>query len=179
MKIVGIIPARKGSKRLLNKNLLTVPDGRSFVKKAIDTLEASKKINSVWVATDYDADRIGYHNIIRRPDFLNGDAASVVDVVEFSLKLFHDVTHCVVLFPTNPLISTLQVDMAIENLLERNNSILRSYDYLQRENGLYIFDIERVKANKHRLYDTHTGMVTLPGIEIHTQKEYEIYRSKV
>jgi CMP-N-acetylneuraminic acid synthetase len=51
MKILGIIPASKGSKRLPNKNILHF-DGKPLVEHIINTARKSNLINKLVVSTD-------------------------------------------------------------------------------------------------------------------------------
>ena len=50
-RIIGLIPARSGSKGIINKNLKKI-EKLSLVEKAVKNLKSSKKIKDVFVSSD-------------------------------------------------------------------------------------------------------------------------------
>jgi len=81
--LTGFIPARGGSKGVIRKNLRLV-DGKPLVQHAIEL--ARSACDSVIVSTD-DADiaavaRLCGAGVVKRPDWLAGDTATVDEVVD-------------------------------------------------------------------------------------------------
>lgn len=86
MRIVAIIPARAGSKRLPRKNALEIEPGVSLVQQAIDCAEASGVIDQTFVLTDDVALRFRHATYVGEPAAMAGDHAdistAVADAVE-------------------------------------------------------------------------------------------------
>lgn len=174
-KVLGIVPARKGSKRLAKKNMLPIGDV-SLAERAYKTLKRSK-CNKVIIATDI-LDLLKDPKIytIRRPERLNDDKTPVQDVLEWLLEAFSHYEIAVMLFPTNPLIDYTDVDKAIDMVSGGRFNIVRSYNYdTGEENGLYVVEINYFLRNDY-LYDVYTGMINCAGKEIHTMEEYKLIK---
>jgi N-acylneuraminate cytidylyltransferase len=121
MRIVGLIPARGGSKGIPRKNLQTVGDN-SLV--AIKILQArASNCNEIWVSTeDPEIASIAKQDgakIIERPMALAEDDTSTDDMLIHAaetLKL--DSSDCIILLqPTSPLLRLSSVNKCIEMLL--------------------------------------------------------------
>jgi N-acylneuraminate cytidylyltransferase len=122
MRIVGLIPARGGSKGIHRKNLQTVGEN-SLV--AIKILQArASNCNEIWVSTeDPEIASIAKQDgakIIERPMALAEDDTSTDDMLIHAaetLKL--DSNDCIILLqPTSPLLKLSSVDKCIQMLLE-------------------------------------------------------------
>ena len=123
-KYLAIIPARGGSKRLPNKNILDL-NGKPLIAWSIEAAKKSKYIDKIVVSSDseeilkiakkYDV------NIIKRPDELATDTASSIDVVKHVIKNYPGYEYIVLLQPTSPLRTEKHIDEAIE-LLERKKA---------------------------------------------------------
>ena len=108
MKNIAIIPARGGSKRLLNKNCLLL-DGIPLIAYSI--IEAKKNnaiIGAVYVSTDDDQVKeiaLSYGAmVIDRPLHLAGDLEPTVTALKHVLETIGDEVDAVFLLqPTNPL----------------------------------------------------------------------------
>ena len=77
--IVAIIPARGGSKGILNKNIIDFC-GKPLIAWTIEQCLYSKYISDVWVTSDSQeildiSERYGAKTI-KRPDSISGDSAS-------------------------------------------------------------------------------------------------------
>ena len=128
MRTLGIIPARKGSKRVAGKNtrlLLGVP----LVEYAIKACANARRLSKVVVSSDDPAvEEIvkKYYNItfIRRPDELAADESPAIDYVRHALKVVDkegpfDAT--VIIQPTSPFVQPEDIDNTVE-LLERTGT---------------------------------------------------------
>jgi len=122
-RILALIPARAGSKRLKNKNILEF-NGLPLISWTINSALKSKYISKVIISSD--DPRV--HRLIedfpsvfaiKRPISLASDLASSSDVALHALKLFPDYDYFILLQPTSPLRDTHDIDSAFEHLIDR------------------------------------------------------------
>lgn len=173
---LGIIPARKGSKRLKDKNIKEWVNSKTLVDNAYETMIASDNIENVVVSTDYEL-----HNlpILKRPEHLTGDDIPIQDVIRdviTSLRFDIKYDSVVVMFPTNPLLTTRDIDAAINML--NDCEVVRSYDISGRENGIYAIRMSKL-YKKNLGYDVYTGAMVCNGKEIHTEEDFNEVKSQV
>jgi len=119
-KVLGLIPARGGSKRLPRKNMLELR-GKPLISWAIEAGRQSEFVDTVVVST---GDReIAQHailehvdEVIDRPETLSSDEATTIDVIVHSLEWLLDngqrFDHLILLQPTSPLRTAKEVDQA-------------------------------------------------------------------
>jgi N-acylneuraminate cytidylyltransferase len=116
-RVLGVIPARGGSKGLPGKNILPVR-GRPLLAWTADAALAARGIDHVVVSSDNDAILAVARGLgaeaLRRPAHLATDTASTIDVVMHALDSLpgHDVV--VVLQPTSPLRTGADIDAAMD-----------------------------------------------------------------
>lgn len=108
MKTIAIIPARGGSKRLLNKNRLLLGDYPLLVHSILYAQANSDSIDGVYVSTDdstIKAIALAFGaQVIDRPALLSGDLEPTLTTLQHVLQSIHDeVENVIVLQPTNPL----------------------------------------------------------------------------
>lgn len=137
MKIVGIIPARGGSKGIKNKNLVTV-NGKPLIYWTIKTAKESMLLNDFYVSTeDPNIKRISLKfgsKVIDRPEKLARDSSTTLSVLQHSIKITNaDIIVC--LQPTSPIRPKGIIDKAIK-LFVKNKSdslatgrILHNYEW--------------------------------------------------
>ncbi len=122
MRILAIIPARAGSKRLPRKNILTL-GGKPLISWSIDIAKKVSEICDILITTD-DQDVIDlckkYHNlkICRRPPELATDDAATIDVLEHAIDFYNNINSgaidgVLLLQPTSPLRSIESIHEAI------------------------------------------------------------------
>lgn len=108
MKTIAIIPARGGSKRLPNKNVLLL-NGIPLLAHSILYAQANGNlIDEIYVSTDNVAIKeiaIAYGaKVIDRPDTISGDLEPTASALQHVLKSIDSVVDSVILLqPTNPL----------------------------------------------------------------------------
>lgn len=113
-KIIAIIPARGGSKRVPKKNIKELK-GKPLIEWTLEAAYKSKLLDEVIVSTD-DKDIEEFIKrgevVIRRPDHLAQDWSRSVDVMIDALRLMGN---CIVvcLQPTSPFRTTNDIDNAI------------------------------------------------------------------
>ncbi|GFM38110.1 acylneuraminate cytidylyltransferase family protein [Desulfovibrio psychrotolerans] len=135
-RILGVIPARGGSKRLPGKNIRPL-GGRPLIQHIIETCSRSRLLTDCIVSTDSEAIRraamdAGAQAPFLRPDHLASDTANSQDVLRHALEFFaaqgNKYTHVVLMQPTSPLTRVETIDRCIERLLEDNRDMVFSAD---------------------------------------------------
>ena len=122
-RILALIPARAGSKRLKNKNILDF-NGLPLISWTINSALKSKYISKVIVSSDDKRVHRLIKNFssvhaINRPASLATDLASSSDVALHAIKFFPDYDYLILLQPTSPLRDSHDIDSAFEYLAER------------------------------------------------------------
>ncbi len=125
-KILAIILARGGSKRLPNKNILPL-GGKPLIAWSIDEAKKSKYIDTVMVTTDsleiYDvALKHGAELPFLRPAELAQDETKSIDVILHALDFYKDekFDDVIIFQPTSPLRDVDDIDGAIEFFYAKN-----------------------------------------------------------
>lgn len=119
--VLGLIPARGGSKGLPGKNLLSA-GGRPLIAWTAIAALGARAIDRVVVSSDDDAilaaGRAAGCEVLRRPAELATDTAATIDVVVHALDALagHDVV--VLLQPTSPLRGAADIDAACARFAE-------------------------------------------------------------
>ena len=120
--MLGLIPARAGSKRLPGKNLLCLL-GRPLIAWSIDAGKASTIIDDVVVSSEDTeiidvAKKYGADGIIERPVELATDHASSNDVLKHALDTLsyrgEAYSYVAFLQPTSPLRTAYHIDEAFK-----------------------------------------------------------------
>lgn len=121
-KILAIIPARKGSKGIVNKNTIDVR-GKPLIAYTIDAAKQSKYIDDVIVSTDGEsiADISVFYGAevpFLRPEILANDTAKTIDAIIYTVEKLEKMNRLydvvVLLQPTSPLRQTNHIDEALE-----------------------------------------------------------------
>jgi len=109
MKLKVIVPARKGSKRLLNKNILKLKN-KPLIQYTIELADQVFDTDDIWVNSDCEEiEKICSDlkiNFYKRPSTLGLDTTTSVEVLEDQLKIFkkNNITCDVIILlqPTSP-----------------------------------------------------------------------------
>lgn len=129
MKVLGIIPARGGSKEIKNKNIKLFAN-KPLIYWTIKTA-LNSKLNKVIVSTDSKkiakiSENYGVDIPFLRPKKLSTDHAKTIDVVKHALLYFKkkniEFDAIMVLQPTCPLRNVSDINRAI-NILIKNKKI--------------------------------------------------------
>lgn len=117
-RVLGVIPARGGSKGLVGKNI-RLANGRPLLAWTIEAARASKCLDRVVLSSDDEAimsvaRSLGCDVPFRRPDELATDTASSIDVVLHALDVVPGYDTVVLLQPTSPLRTAADIDAACE-----------------------------------------------------------------
>lgn len=123
-KILAIIPARGGSKRLPKKNVLDL-NGKPLISWSIEAGLNSKYVDKVIISTDNEeikeiSKKYSSVEIIDRPAEFATDTASTFDALEHAiLSLSEQYDYIVLLQATSPLRTTSHIDEAIQILFDK------------------------------------------------------------
>ena len=137
MKILGIIPARGGSKGIPQKNIRLL-NGKPLISYTINSAKASRQIDKVIVSTDNSkianiSKKLGAEVPFIRPKSISKDSSSTLDVIKHALDYLEKnenyVPDIVILLqPTSPLRTTKKIDQSIQLLRNSNSdSVLSVY----------------------------------------------------
>jgi len=123
-KILAVIPARGGSKRLPRKNLLPL-NGKPLIEWTIIASLNSNIINRVIVSSEdeeiLEISRIAGVETIARPIHLSNDNSTSVSVVKNVLEnLKEEYSFVILLQPTSPLRNSKHIDDAFKLLFEKD-----------------------------------------------------------
>lgn len=121
-KILAIVPARGGSKRLPRKNVLPLA-GKPLIAWTIEVAQKSRYLDILCVSTDDNeiaavAKKFGAEVPFLRPPEISGDNASTYDAVMHALEYYEKnrkipFDYVVLLQPTSPLRSSADIDESI------------------------------------------------------------------
>mgnify|MGYP006095526973 CR=1 FL=1 len=168
--ILGVIPARGGSKGIPRKNILNL-HGKPLLSWSIDAAQKSTLIDRFVVSTDdVEIAEISKNygaEVLMRPAKYATDDASTVSVLQHVLSEI-DAEIIVLLQPTSPIRINNIIDSAIESFLKSTADTLATgyishhYEWGQFENmprqkmdgffhddgNIYIFDKKVIKSGK-------------------------------
>jgi len=132
--VIGLIPARVGSKGLPGKNMRKLV-GRPLIDFSILAAQQSNRFDRVYVSSDDQAilrhaQTMGAKGIVR-PDEFAAETASAVGVVEHFIStlpntLLQEDPYIVYLQPTSPLRTARHIDDALGQMLAANAQSLMS-----------------------------------------------------
>ncbi|MFN3908565.1 MAG: cytidylyltransferase domain-containing protein [Flavobacterium sp.] len=118
MRILAIIPARSGSKGVPGKNAYLL-DGRSLIQHAVDCALKSNNVTKIVVTSDSNEllDIVeNNEKVIKllRPAHLASDDSNIIDSIDHVISLFSDFEYLILLQPTSPLRTSLDIDCIVE-----------------------------------------------------------------
>lgn len=132
MRILGLIPARGGSKGVPKKNIKLLGD-KPLIEYTINSAKVSKHLSQIVVSTDQEEIAVvagisGYKPPFIRPEALAQDASTSLEVVQHAIAfyesnaIFFDAV-CL-LQPTTPFREHGFIDRAIEKFISSNADCL-------------------------------------------------------
>lgn len=127
-KLIAMIPARMGSKRIPKKNLRYLFD-KPLVQYPIDLTSNSNCFDSIWINTE--SDELGHFavergiNFHKRPEELAGDNATNRDFTYEFLKK-HECDYVIMVNTTSPLLTQETMNTFIDYVNENDFDVILS-----------------------------------------------------
>ncbi|MDA7633738.1 acylneuraminate cytidylyltransferase family protein [bacterium] len=139
MKLLGIIPARGGSKGIPRKNIICLA-GKPLIAYTIEAALGAEGLSDLTVSTDcpvirQSAEALGI-SVIQRPAVFAGDKAPTIQAIRHALKAMEmekriSYGGIVILQPTSPLRDSSHITQSIqlfENQQPECESVISCYD---------------------------------------------------
>jgi len=186
MGILAIIPARKGSSRLPDKNKSNLC-GKPMVVYTIEEAKKSKYIDTIIVSTDdKDIKRIAREYKVydyNRPKELSTNDTPTIDVIKFVLRqlpIDYEVDMIILLQPTSPLRIVDDIDRCIDKYLtgafSSIVSVVKTFPGRFRFNGAVYITSKKMIDNGN-IWDDDTGLVIMPyerSVDVDTKADFEL-----
>lgn len=131
-KIIAMIPARAGSKGIINKNLVDL-NGKPLIQYTIEVAIQSKYIDKVLVSTDGEeiaqiSEKLGAYVPFLRPKELASDTSKTIDAIYYTkielMKRGEHFNSIVLLQPTSPSRTSEELDEAIEKYYQSKKNLV-------------------------------------------------------
>lgn len=131
-KILAIIPAREGSKRLPRKNKMEL-NGKTLIEWTIQSALESNLIDTTLISTDDNdiIELVKKYDVLapfKRPKELADDTSTIFDVIIHAIEYFKSkeifFSHILLLQPTSPLRNSKDIKQAVQKLNEKTQSIV-------------------------------------------------------
>lgn len=184
MRIIAVIPARGGSKRLPGKNIFPL-NGMPLMAYTINECKKSQYINEIYVSSDDEGIlKVGeeYGAIaLKRPAELADDRTPKIVAIRQAVKdpkvIDHGEPDYVVIPQANsPQIKAEQIDRGIKLLLDHNLWEVMSTDANGVQNAA--FRIVKYSALYNEFLSAHCGFVIAENIDVHTLEDVKALEQK-
>ncbi len=149
-KILAIVPARLGSKRLKQKNIIKITPKKNLLNWTYDAIKNSIYLDKTILSTESKkikniAKRIGFDIPFMRPNHLSKDNVESEEVIKHILrKTKIEFDYIMLLQPTSPLRNTKDIDNSIKKIINGNyNSLISISSSKLRKK----YNIDIVKKN--------------------------------
>ena len=179
MRIIAIIPARGGSKRLKKKNIYPLK-GKPLISYAINACKHSKKIDEIYVSSDDDeilniSKNLGAKPLKREMNISDDKTPKIVAIREVlkEEQLLIDGKPDIVIIPqaNSPEINAKEIDKGLDLMKKYNLWEVMSAN----SNGVQNAAFRIIKADKieNNFLSAHCGFVIFNCIDIHTIEDVE------
>ena len=143
-KVIAIIPARKGSKRLPGKNLMLLGNEPLIVHSINYAIKNNILIDDVYVSTDStdisSVALVAGAKLLNRPQKLATDTTSTIDVLKFHVSKdfqnLDDEDLIVLLQPTSPFRSNSLISQALDIIFNNKCNSLATFTPLNKKYGI-------------------------------------------
>jgi CMP-N,N'-diacetyllegionaminic acid synthase len=137
-KVICLIPARAGSKSIINKNTINL-GGKPLISWTLDVATKSNQFSKIVVSTDDSRVKNIVKNysdvsIIERPKSLSGDRVLQFDVIKHALRKNTEYDIVVLLQPTSPFRQVKDIVESIELFKSSNAQTLISVQDIKHIN---------------------------------------------
>ena len=156
IQVLGLIPARGGSKGIPNKNIIDL-NGKPLIEYTIQAARHSQHLSNVVVSTDSPkiasvAQSVGANVPFIRPAEFSSDSSGAISVIEHAIEYFKETGHIfeyvAYLQPTSPLRTTQDIDKAINIAINTNADSVVSVMDVPHQFGLESLMIEESSSGE-------------------------------
>jgi CMP-N,N'-diacetyllegionaminic acid synthase len=174
MRVIAIIPARGGSKRLPKKNIYPL-GGKPLLQYTIDACNASAFVKEIFLSSDDDeilsvGSKLGIIPLKRPASLADDKTPKIVAIRQAAMDPLVGELHAddIVVIPqaNSPQISAEQIDKACNLMLEYKLWEVMSTD----DNGVQnaAFRLVRFHALFNEFLSAHCGFVVANNVDVHT-----------
>jgi len=184
MRIIAVIPARGGSKRLPGKNIYPL-NGKPLMAYTIEACNASKHITEVYVSSDDEeilsvGVKFGAKALLRPAEFADDKTPKIIAIrqaVQMPEVMTSGKPDIVVIPQVNsPQIKTAQLDAAIDMYLKYNLWEVMSTDSNGVQNAA--FRVVKYEALFNEFLSAHCGFMVAENIDVHTIEDIKSLENK-
>ncbi|MEA1988094.1 MAG: acylneuraminate cytidylyltransferase family protein [Pseudomonadota bacterium] len=170
-KVLGLIPARGGSKGIPKKNLFPIM-AKPLAQYTFEAAKESGALNHIMISSEDEeilhfAQLHGIDARYRRPQSLGSDQAKTVDVVEDTLNWLEQVDEypdvLVLLQPTSPLRSAEDINKAVKRFIELDVNSMVSVHKM----------VEHPYKSMHRNGEGEWRYLAKPTEKNHRRQDYD------
>ena len=176
--IIAIIPAKKGSNRLPEKNMRLLM-GKPMIQYALDYVKQSKRISKIYVSTDdvaiADFAKAQGVAVVFRPESLGGETP-LLDVYRHALNTLKlsGIETVAGVQPDHPD-RTITLDQALEIYETQNLDVLFSKDAKGQKNGAHsVMNAKGILTNRFKktafIVDDCTNILYEPDLMLAEQR---------
>ncbi len=127
-KIIAIIPARSGSKGIRHKNILRL-NNKTLLEIAVLQAKKVNAIEDILISSDSEeyctiAKKAGCNCLGLRPTSLSGDKIKTIEVLKDIIKSIPEVETILLLQPTSPVRSTLEINEALKICIKQKKCVI-------------------------------------------------------
>ena len=205
--ILGVIPARGGSKGIKHKNLYPLC-GEALIEYTIEAAQKSSLADFILTTDDIEIAKHYYHCILRPPELAQDDTP-MLPVIQHAVEQYGKLVDAVmILQPTSPLRTTEDINTTIA-LFNKGNAeclvsvcngvhpmksytldgkpIMEQIPYDKHLHGCYtrngaIFIVSKKLLDSGRLFDDHPLLYVMPktrSIDIDDYEDMEIAKALI
>lgn len=183
-KLIAIIPARGGSKRLENKNIYPLR-GKPLIHYSIEACQQSSAIHKIFVSTDSSeiasVSRQAGASVIIRPDELADDQTPKIIAIRQAIEQLEqageDFDDVAIVQANSPEIKPEHLDQAYQLMKDHNLWEVMSAD----SNGVQNAAIRIVKKEVafQNFLSAHCGFITCDLLDVHTIEDIKRLEQKL
>ncbi len=131
-KVLAVIPARKGSKRIVNKNIKKF-NNVPIIAYSIKAAKKSKVFDYISVSTDCKkiakiAKKYGANIDFVRPKKISNDKAKTLEVIKHSIKFYENMgkkfDYICCLYPSSPFINPNNIKISLKRLKKQKTNFI-------------------------------------------------------
>ena len=170
--VVVIIPARKNSKRLKNKNIFLLKD-KPMIAWSIEAAKKSKYVHDIYVTSDsrkiLEISKDYGAKGIQRPPYLADDYVFKMDAIVHAtnfISKFRTPSIVISLQANSPEIKSIHIDKAVKKLIDSNLNEVISINNDGNQNGA--IRAMRYKTVYQNKLSVHIGTIKTNTVDVHT-----------